>query len=137
MTRYTNDEKEQVPLSERPKIAKRFDGDIFISIHNNAIPDGEDPFSKPRGFQIYYYHPHSKKLADYVHKQYVKNIPLFDEGLRFGDYHVLRITSMPAILVENAYMILPQHEEMLLNEDFKELLARTLAEGIVNFIYDR
>jgi N-acetylmuramoyl-L-alanine amidase len=57
--------------------------------------------------------------------------------LRFGDYHVLRITSMPAILIENAYMILPQHEEMLLNEDFKELLARTLAEGIINFIYDR
>jgi len=137
MTRYTNDEKEQVSLLERPKIAKRFDGDIFISIHNNAIPDGEDPFSKPRGFQIYYYHPHSKKLADYVHKEYMKNISLFDEGVRFGDYHVLRITSMPAILIENAYMIIPEQEELLLDENFRDLLANSIAQGLVGFIYDR
>jgi len=137
MTRYTNDEKEQVPLSERPKIAKRLDADLFISIHNNAIPDGEDPYSKPRGFQIYYYHLHSKKLADFIHKQYIKNISLPDEGVRFGDYHVLRLTSMPAVLIENAYMILPEHEELLLSDDFRDTLVKTISEGIVGFIYDR
>ncbi|MEF3279396.1 MAG: N-acetylmuramoyl-L-alanine amidase [Elusimicrobiota bacterium] len=134
MTRYTNDEKEQVPLQERPKIAKRLNGDLYLSIHNNAIPDGEDPYQKPRGFQIYYYHPHSKKLAESIHRSFLKNIDLFDEGLRFGDYHVARLTAMPSVLIENAYMILPEHEEMLMDSSFKDKLAKTIADGIVDFL---
>lgn len=134
MTRYSNDKLEQVPLNERPRIAKRLGGDIYISIHNNALADGEDPFSKPRGFQIYYYHPHSKKLAEYIHKSFIKNIPLPDEGLRYGDYMVARITQMPSVLVENAYLILPQHEEMLTNPLWQERFAKTIFEGVVEFL---
>jgi N-acetylmuramoyl-L-alanine amidase len=134
MTRSTNDELEQVALAERPKIAKKVDGDIYISIHNNAIPDGEDPYSKPRGFQIYYYYLHSKKLGEAIHDSFVKNIPLFDEGLRYGDYHVVRLTSMPAVLVENAFMILPDQDDMLSTPEFKRKLADSIASGIIEFL---
>lgn len=135
MTRYTNDESEQVPLQERSRFVKKIGGDIYISIHNNAIADGEDPYSKARGFQIYYYHLHSYDLAKEIHKSFVKNINLPDEGLRFGDYHVARITSMPSILIENAYMILPEHEEMLLDHNFQNKIADAIYKGILNFLY--
>jgi N-acetylmuramoyl-L-alanine amidase len=134
LTRMTNDEKEQIPLAERPRIAKRVNGDIYISIHNNAIADGEDPYSKPRGFQIYYYHLHSKKLGESIHNSFVKNIPLADEGLRYGDYHVVRLTAMPAVLVENAFMILPEQDEMLSDPDFQGKLADSIASGVVDFV---
>lgn len=134
MTRYTNDMEEQVPLTERPRIAKRLDADLYISIHNNAIADSSDPFEKERGFQIYYYHLHSKKFAESVHRSFVKNINLPDEGVRFGDYHVLRLTSMPSILVENAYMILPEQDYLLNDENFQQKLAETITEGVLDFI---
>ncbi|GAB4032463.1 MAG: hypothetical protein Fur0012_11040 [Elusimicrobiota bacterium] len=125
---------EAVALVQRPLISKAFGGDLFISIHNNAIPDGEDPFSKPRGFQVYYYHPNSMPLAKSVHQAFLKNIRLPDEGLRYGDYHVIRQTYMPAILVENAYMIFPEHEEMLRSENGIREFSNSITEGILDFL---
>ncbi|MBI4655855.1 MAG: N-acetylmuramoyl-L-alanine amidase [Elusimicrobia bacterium] len=130
MTRYG---EENVALVERPKIARAAGGDIFISIHNNAIADGENPFAAGRGFSVYHYHQHSFELAKAVHASYLKNINLADEGLRYGDYLVARMTYMPSILVENAYMILPEQEEMLNNPDFQAKLADTITGGILDF----
>jgi len=117
---------ETVQLADRPKIAKDSKADIFISIHNNAIADGEDPFSQPRGFSVYYYHRHSRALGKALHNAYVKNIRLPDEGLRYGDYLVVRMTSMPAVLIENVCMILPEQEEMVFTPAFQDKLAAYL-----------
>jgi N-acetylmuramoyl-L-alanine amidase len=123
---------ENVPLADRPKLAKNFKGDIFISLHNDAIPDGEDPYAQPRGFTIFHYHRHSLELASAVHRSYVRNIRLPDRGLRFGDYAVARMTSMPAILVESAYMILPEQEELLNDPEFQQKLADAVAAGVLD-----
>jgi N-acetylmuramoyl-L-alanine amidase len=124
---------ENIPLLDRPRLAREFKGDIFISLHNNAIGDGEDPFSQPRGFSVYHYHRHSLELAAAVHREYVKRIQLPDEGLRYGDYAVARMTSMPAILVESAYMILPEQEEFLNTPAFQQKLADAVAAGVLGF----
>jgi len=124
---------ETVQLGDRPRIARDYKGDIYISLHNNAIGDGEDPFAQPRGFQIYHYQRHSYGLAAAVHRSYAKNIPLPDEGLRFGDYAVARLTSMPAILVESAYMIMPEQEELLNSPAFQQKLADTITAGVLDF----
>jgi len=124
---------EPVQLTDRPKLAKEYKGDIYISLHNNAIGDGEDPFAQPRGFQVYHYHRHSYGLADAIHRSYVKNIPLPDEGLRFGDYAVVRLTSMPSVLVESAYMIMPEQEDLLNTPEFQQKLADTIAGGVLDF----
>lgn len=124
---------EDVPLRERPKIAKKAKGDIFISVHYNAIGDGKDPFARPRGYSLYYYHRHSAEFARAMHKSYVKNIKLPDEGVRYGDYHVIRMTYMPAILLESAYMIYPEQEEMSCSPSFREKLSRTIVKGALDF----
>ncbi len=129
----TRNGDENVPLPDRPRLAKEMGGDILISVHNNAIGDGEDPFAQPRGFSVYYAHRHSRDLAAAVQRSYLKNIPLPDEGLRYGDYLVVRLTWMPAVLVENAYMIFPAQEEMLNSPAFQEQLAAALAEGVLGF----
>jgi N-acetylmuramoyl-L-alanine amidase len=124
---------EVVELADRPKAARDLGGDLFISIHNNAIGDGEDPFALPRGFSIYHYQRHSRDLAASLHRAYLKNIQLPDEGLRYGDYLVARMTWMPAALVENAYMILPRQEELLNAPGFQEELAGAMTEGVLDF----
>lgn len=130
MTRYGD---EAVQLADRPKFARDYKGDIYISLHNNAIGDGEDPFAQPRGFSVYHYHRHSFALASAIHRSYLKDIPLPDEGLRFGDYAVARLTSMPAVLVESAYMIMPEQEDLLNTPAFQQKLADTIAGGVLDF----
>ena len=129
----TRNGEENVDLADRPKIAKDLGGDLFLSIHNNAIGDGEDPFALPRGFSIYHYQRHSRALAAALHRSYLRNIQLPDEGLRYGDYLVARMTWMPAALIENAYMILPRQEELLNTPAFQEELAGAISEGALEF----
>ena len=125
--------EENVELADRPKLARDLGGDLFISVHNNAIGDGEDPFGKPRGFSFYYYHRQSRDLAAAMHRSFVNDIPLPDEGLRYGDYLVARLTWMPSVLVENAYMIIPRQEEMLNTPGFQDQLAAGMAQGVLDF----
>ena len=131
--KLTRSGEEYVELADRPMVAKDLGGDLFISVHNNAVGDGEDPFAQPRGFSIYYSQRHSLELAAAVHRAYLKGVPLPDEGLRYGDYLVARMTWMPAILVESAYMILPRQEELLNSQSFQEQLAAAMAEGVLEF----
>jgi len=124
----------EVSLVDRPKQAVEKGADLFVSLHNNALPDGENPFGKPRGFSIFYYHPQSLELGRAVHGAYRERIKLADEGLRWGNLLVARQSAMPAILVENAYMIFPDQEALLNAAPFREELARALVEGLEQFL---
>jgi N-acetylmuramoyl-L-alanine amidase len=120
----------ELGLAERPRMAVERGADLFVSLHNNALPDGTNPFAKPRGFTIFYYHPQSLELARNVHRGFRVRVPLPDEGLQWGNLAVARLTAMPAILVENAYMILPEQEALLNDPRFRAKLADAVADGL-------
>lgn len=120
----------EVGLAERPRQALERAADVFVSLHNNALPDGTNPFAKPRGFTIFYYHPHSLELARNVHRGFRVRVPLPDEGLQWGNLLVARLSAMPAILVENAYMILPEQEALLNDPNFRAKLADAVVDGL-------
>lgn len=124
----------EVSLIERPRLAAEKKADLFVSLHNNALSDGENPFARPRGFSVFYYHPHSLALAREMYRSYEKRIPLPGEELRYGNLLVSRMTAMPAILVESAYMILPGHEEKLNDPAFRDQLAQAVVEGLRSFL---
>lgn len=120
----------ELGLADRPRMALERGADLFVSLHNNALPDGTNPFVKPRGFTIFYYHPQSLELARNVHRGFRVRVPLPDEGLQWGNLAVARLTAMPAILVENAYMILPEQEALLNDPRFRAKLADAVADGL-------
>ena len=130
LTRYGD---EHVELTDRAKIAWRAKGDIFISLHFNALAEGGNPLNNERGFTVYFYQPHSMDLGWAMHSAYVKNIKIPDEGMRYGNYEVLRQTQMPAILIENTYMMLPEQEAMAQDPVFQQKLADTITEGVMSF----
>ncbi len=132
MTR--SDPLHEVSLADRPKQAVERGADIFVSLHNNALPDGENPFGKPRGFTVFYYHPQSLELGRAVHEAYLGRIKLADEGLRWGNLLVARQSAVPTILVENAYMIFPDQEALLNDASFREELAKALVAGLEKFL---
>ncbi|HVE12225.1 MAG TPA: N-acetylmuramoyl-L-alanine amidase, partial [Elusimicrobiota bacterium] len=105
--------------------------DLYVSVHANAQPVTADPFEAPRGYMIFYYQPQSRALADAVHGSYRRSFPeLTDEFVRWGDLAVCREPQMPAILVESAYMMLPEQEELLRQPHHQERFAKAMLDGI-------
>ena len=130
MTRTGN---EDVKLYDRPAMAEKWGADILISVHNNAFPDGIDPFVN-NGTSAYYYHPHSMPLAEAIHNHMLKDTKLQDEGLYYGNLALTRPSGIPAVLVECAFIIIPQQEAALRTAKFQKTCAKAIADGVVDFV---
>ena len=130
MTRYGH---EDVALYDRPKMAEKWEADLLISIHNNALPDGINPFYN-NGTSVYYYHPHSKPLAEAIHKYLLKETDLPDHGLYYGNLVLTRPTSMPVVLVECAFMMIPEQEALLRTDKYQRKCARGILKGIEEYL---
>ncbi|HVE13817.1 MAG TPA: N-acetylmuramoyl-L-alanine amidase, partial [Elusimicrobiota bacterium] len=124
---------DEVTLGERMRLAWSRRGDAFVSVHNNALADGENPFDRPHGYSVFFYHPHSLALARATHQAYGRDALLPSEGLRYGNLMVARATQMPSILTESAYLMYPDQEDLLLTPAKRREFARAMLEGLRRF----
>ena len=102
----TRMDDEDVPLQDRPVIAQRDSADLFVSVHNNAVPDGVNPLER-NGTGTFFHHPQSRDLAKAVHRDARLATGLADYGLTQANFAVIRPWQYPAILIECAFMIIP------------------------------
>lgn len=130
----TRDTDMDVPLYQRPVLAAKQGAQLFVSIHCNASGVFENPVLN-NGFSTYSYQPQSLALESAVHAQYVKLLPtLSDHGLYFADFAVCRTTLMPAILTEQAFLIVPEQEQLLIDPVFHHTVAKAILAGIRDFL---
>jgi N-acetylmuramoyl-L-alanine amidase len=129
----TRSRDENVKIYDRMDAADKWGADLFISIHNNALPDGANPFNRS-GAGVYYYQPKSLKLAESIHTNLLKHTKSVDDGLFYGNLAVPRTTYMPAALIEAAFIMLPEDEMKLRQEKFQKNIAKGVCEGIEEFI---
>jgi N-acetylmuramoyl-L-alanine amidase len=127
---------EPVGLYERTRRAREAGAEVFVSIHNNALPDGVRPFGR-EGTSTYYYHPHSLELARAVQEGMLSEMRLRDLGTLWGNLAVARDTWMPAVLAEGAFMMMPQHEAALKTAEFQGRYARGVMLGLEAFLRSR
>lgn len=125
-----------VDLFPRVKLADSVNADLLISIHNNALPDGVNPFTN-NGTSVYYNHPRSVPLAMAVQRALVNQLGLRDLGVGRGDLALVRPTWMPAILTEGLFMMLPDQESALRQLEGQRLYAVGVFEGIRDFLRGR
>ena len=118
-----------VPLGDRPILARQADAQAFVSIHLNAKPDGANPYLN-NGSGTYYFQPQSAGLARAIQSRLIPRLGLSDEGAWFDNLAVVRAPWMPSVLVEGAYVIVPEQEAALRTPEFQEAYALAIVEGL-------
>ena len=118
-----------VALGDRPIMARRADAHAFVSIHLNAKPDGVNP-NLNNGSGTYYFQPSGAGLARAIQSRLLVNLGLHDEGTWFDNLAVVRTPWMPSVLVEGAYVIVPEQEAALRTPEFQEAYALAIVEGL-------
>ena len=118
-------------LMQRAELANDYNGDIFISIHNNAFSS-----SSAYGIETYYTSSKStsKNLATPIQNSMVSKTGGYNRGVKTADYVVTKNTTMPASLVEGGFLTNPSEAAKLKTDDYQNKLAKGIADGIVKYL---
>jgi N-acetylmuramoyl-L-alanine amidase len=125
-----------VDLGSRPRLAAEMDADILVSLHNNAFPDGVNPFQN-NGTSVYYYQPHSLDLAKAVQAELLTELRLRDIGIGRADLALARPTWMPSVLSETMFMMVPQQENALRDRSVQRRIAEAHLRALERFVRGR
>lgn len=91
---------EFVSLDDRVITGHNYQADLFISLHYDAI----EVANSMSGTTTYYYSESNLELANTVNRYLAQLGPLKNNGVRHGNYYVLRANKQPSILLELGYM---------------------------------
>lgn len=122
-------------MMERVSGAMDADADLFISVHANSAGN-ERGYLAVSGTSTYYKYPFSHDLAEAVHTRLLDALKINDFGNvgSFNYYPLRKITWMPSMLVEQAFMSNPQDEAWMLDPAFRQRLAQAVADGTADFL---
>lgn len=129
----TRTDDHDVTLDERVRIANENKVDILLSIHNNSLPDGRDPW-KERGTSSYWYHPQSTELARCFKVGLVATLGLPELGNRFQNLALCRPSFMPAVLAEVGFVINPEEYALLISPEGQMTAAEGLLKGLQDYL---
>ena len=128
LTRSTNTTME---LRDRTNQSNGINADFFISIHTNSASN-----PAAHGYESFVWTNPGKVAEDVqrvVHTHvmnYLKPFGIVDRGMKRANFHVLRETKCPAMLIENLFINNIQQNRLLADRNFVEKLALTTAEGL-------
>ncbi len=132
----TREDPRPLDLWPRIQFAERADAELLLSIHNNALPDGINPFTSS-GSSVFYNHPRAIPLARAIQRRFVARLGTRDLGIARGDLALARPTWMPAVLTEGLFMMIPEHEAALRSEEGRREYAMAVREGVRAFLLGR
>ena len=119
-------------MAARKKIVNESEGDLLISIHQNAFPS-----AKAKGAQVFYHRSSEKGriLAETLQESLRQRV---DDGnsrqaKENTDYYILRTTEIPAVIVECGFLSNREEEELLNDETYQERLAWAIYCGILDY----
>jgi N-acetylmuramoyl-L-alanine amidase len=120
-------------LWPRVHLAEQANADMLVSIHNNALPDGINPFVN-NGTSVYYNHPRGVPLARAIQSALLRRLGLRDLGIGRGDLALVRGTWMPSVLTEGLFMMLPDQEAALRSSDGRHRYAQAVLDGLREYL---
>src|SRR5438270_1256564 len=144
-----------VPLEVRAQIANATRNSIFVSIHFNGTND--DP--NATGFEIFSFTPRgapstsdgtveassvnmqpgssvdaqSLALSACVYHSLLGHIPEFDRGIKRARFAVLRLTKVPAVLIEGGFLTEQGQCRLIAQKEWRAKLAHAISVGIESY----
>lgn len=118
-----------IELEDRAAVANRIDADLFISIHGNT-------FTKPiSGTETYYFGGPSLHFAQVMHQHVLAATKMPDRKVREENFKVLRLTQMPAVLLEIGYLSNESDESLMLTSEFQDKVADSIVAAIKEYLH--
>ncbi len=114
-------------LSGRASLANLHQADAFISIHYNSFPDS----TSVTGINTYYYADQDKTLAQDIQEELIISSEADDRDIAFGNYQVLRQTSVPSLLLELGFISNEETEQLLLTSSYQNKLVTGIINGLI------
>lgn len=127
---------ERITLSDRTERALNAEADMLVSIHANAAGTSRG-YLRVSGASTYFHHPIYQPLSEILLDR------LLGLGLEsFGivghfNFRPLRLTQMPSVLVEQAFMTHPGDEEKLNTPAFQQNMADAIVSGLIEYLKDQ
>ncbi len=144
-----------VPLEVRARIANAAPDAIFVSIHFNAA----DNNPSATGFEIYSLTPrgapsthddfmkanaensqngtavdtHSIELSASIYHSLLGHVGEFDRGIKRARFAVLRLTKLPAVLIEGGFLTEGGESKLIANKDWRAKYAQAISIGIDSY----
>ena len=115
----------------RKEIIKKVRPNMVISLHQNSYTN-----HKLRGAQVFYDKTSdtSKQIAEYIQKQFLKNLEHSNKTTSPGDYFMLKCTTAPSVIVECGFLSNEEDEKLLLTDAYQEKIINCIYLGIVEFL---
>ncbi len=120
-----------VSLSDRAKMANDWGANYFVSVHCNS-----SEITSAGGSETLFYKPggRAEALAGDIQVALVKANGLQNRGIKAQNVAVLRLTKMPACLVELGFLSNPEEAALLAKPEFQRICAQGIADGIDNYL---
>lgn len=125
----TREDDSRVKLEQRAALANEKEAALFVSIHCNYNEDS----TAIEGMEFYYQtgSDKGKAAAEALSSSFDEVKDVVNRGTREEDFHVLRETHMPAVLVELGFLSNASDRKKLNQKDYQQILAQCIAETIV------
>lgn len=128
----TRENDKFVGLNERVDLTNKNNSQVFISIHNNALPDSLAD-KDASGTEVYYFYPQSRYLAKVMVNELSKEIGFKNRGSKGGSFAVIRNIEAVAVLIETGFMINPEENSKLRNSEFQNKIADGIIKGLEKY----
>lgn len=125
-----------VGLGARPQEATDSSVHVLVSVHNNAFPDGVNPFER-NGTSVFYNQVQSLSLARHMQVELLRELGLRDLGIARADLALVRPTWMPSVLTETMFLMVPQQEAALRNPAVQERIAEAHVRALEAFLREK
>ncbi len=134
--RLVDSQKED--LAARAEVANKSNASFFVSIHVNAYDLKFKGAASVNGMEVYYMDKPDmyenftpKQLANLIADNICASSGIKLNFIKDNNYSVLRNTTMPAVLIETAYITNKEDYQRLTTDEFRAATAKGIADGIM------
>lgn len=115
-------------LRARVAMANKWPAQVYVSVHANsaanAAAHGTETYHSRNASKA------SKRMAANVQAEMVKATGFRDRKVKEANFHVIKNTNMPAILVETGFVSNAVEEQHLINPETQDKMAQAITNGV-------